>query len=333
MKTDLALIRSLTSGAVSVTQEEDGFHFYRMTQTQISAYDERKEDLQYKAHASSGIHLEFKTDCKVVSFSVSLIKGSSRESASFDIAVNGVLADHAGVGSCIRTPLYSHRILLDGKMNLVTIYFPNLAGVVLRDLSWEEGTVLLPVKRKHVLLSFGDSITQGYDAEYPSLAYPNILGDALDAEVFNKGIGGDIFRPEVIDEKENIKPDWITVSYGTNDWSCCTGEVLQKNAELFFDKLCRTYPSIPVYAITPIWRKDSEKTTSCGTFEEARLRIVKAASRHQQITLIDGMKLVPHLESFYYDSYLHPNSTGFLCMAKNLLHSMFQNTDRNDLSR
>lgn len=328
MKADLTLLKELTSGAAVVTQEEDGFHFYRMTESQIRAYDDRKEDLQYKVYAASGIRLEFKTDCRTVSFTTFLEKGSTRESAYFDVAVNGVLTDHTGVESCVKTPVFSHTIHLDGKVNTVTIYFPCLTKVTLRDLSLEGGTFSEAVKRPHTLLSFGDSITHGYDAEYPSMAYPNILGDELEANVFNKAVGGDIFRPGVIDEGENIKPDWITVAYGTNDWSCCTRECLQGNAEIFFEKLCRTYPGVKIYAIVPIWRKDADKATPCGPFEEARQLIASIANRHQQITVIDGMELVPHQESFYCDGYLHPNAMGFLCMAKNLLHYIKKKYDK-----
>lgn len=49
--------------------------------------------------------------------------------------------------------------------------------------------------------SYGDSITQGYDALFPSYSYINRFSMYLDAFIYNKAIGGDIFRPALIERK------------------------------------------------------------------------------------------------------------------------------------
>ena len=45
------------------------------------------------------------------------------------------------------------------------------------------------------------------------------LADALGAEEVNKAIGGECFFPELAATKEDFQPEYITVAYGTNDWS------------------------------------------------------------------------------------------------------------------
>ena len=71
---------------------------------------------------------------------------------------------------------------------------------------------------KKRILCFGDSISQGYDALYPSNQYTPQLAKLLDAEEYNKAIGGEIFRPELALARDDFEPEYITVAYGTNDW-------------------------------------------------------------------------------------------------------------------
>ena len=78
----------------------------------------------------------------------------------------------------------------------------------------DDGATIEGLYRKYKMISFGDSITHGYDAIYPSLSYASQLAQNLDAEQLNKGIGGDIFFPALLDEKDAFEPDFITVAYG-----------------------------------------------------------------------------------------------------------------------
>lgn len=325
MKLDLDLLRQITRGAADITQEKDGFHFYRMTGPQLSAYDDNA-DFRQKALGCSSIRLEFRTTGSKLNFSVRTRMASSREFCYFDVEVNGILLHHVGTGSCVKEPEMKFSLDLNEKNTgfgaeekVVTFYFPNLTEAVLHELELEETLLCEKIPAKYTLLAFGDSITQGYDAIHPGLAYTNRLGKALRAEVFNKAVGGDTFRPGVIDQAEAIKPDLITVAYGTNDWSKNPREILEGKAQEFFEKLICTYPGIPVYYILPIWRRDCDRITLAGTFPEARERLRQIASKYPQVICIDGLELTPHVEEFYSDNYLHPNDLGFCLMAENLL--------------
>ena len=72
----------------------------------------------------------------------------------------------------------------------------------------------------------------------------------------------------------------------------------------------------------PIWRKDMEDTHASGKLTDA-IELLKAVYKQfDNVTVIEGMPLVPHLPEFYADAYLHPNDTGFLLYGNNLLKAM-----------
>ena len=48
------------------------------------------------------------------------------------------------------------------------------------------------------MLCYGDSISQGYDAVFPSLSYTNQLARHFDAYSVNQCIGGERFVPELL---------------------------------------------------------------------------------------------------------------------------------------
>ena len=43
------------------------------------------------------------------------------------------------------------------------------------------------------------------------------------------------------------------------------------------------------------------------------------AGKYPNMTVVDGIKLTPHVPAFYSDLYLHPNDIGFSIYAKNLV--------------
>lgn len=318
MIVDLEWMKKLTHGAVRVTQDENGFQFFRMTEAQMKVYGSNR-DLDGKAHAAAGVRFDFRTDAKKIVLECSRKLGSSRIFSYVDVTVNGVLVQHEGTENVHEEPDMTMEVELDGAWNTVSIYLPGLSRVFVKKLEIIGAERIEPVKRSRVMFCFGDSITHGYDAVYSSLAYPNQLADALDAEMFNKAIGGETFNPDLLAEPDPVTPDLITVAYGTNDWSKCEEGELVANATAFFDRLTVLYPHAPVYVILPIWRQDDDRITPTGTFAEAREIVRNIAGRHAQCRIIDGMKLVPHITSFFSDLRLHPNDLGFMFMAKEIL--------------
>ncbi|MBO4526784.1 MAG: SGNH/GDSL hydrolase family protein [Victivallales bacterium] len=319
MKLDLDHLAQYIQGAEAIVRKDDCIVPHRFTAAEMHAFD-GNADFRRKSYAASCVRLAFSTDATGFTMAYHVVKGSSRTFYYFDVYVNGVMVQHSGHESFVECPDNELHVTLDGKPNTVVIYFPCLSEIDIKSFDLEGGHVIAPAIRLRTLFCYGDSITQGYDARYPSLAYANQLGDALCAEVFNKAIGGDVFNPALVTATGPHKPDIITVAYGTNDWSHKnTKETFFAQMNGFYANLHNLYPNVPVFAILPIWRRDHDRVTDIGTFDELRGYLTEAVKPYANFRLLDGYQYVPHLEEAFSDKYLHPNDFGFEFYAKNLI--------------
>jgi len=206
----------------------------------------------------------------------------------------------------------------------VCVYFPNLAKLRIRN-------VILPAdanacSRKWNYLALGDSITHGYDALHPNQSYVNLLADALDAHVLNQAIGGDVFWPENLDPALPFQPDFITVAYGTNDWS--TEQLKEETVKAYLDKLTGLYPGVPIFLLLPIWRSIWQEKRRGINLQQARELIARCAEGHETVRVVDCSHFVPALPEYYWDQILHPNDMGFLCYASALERAIRPNLNR-----
>ena len=313
---DIELVKKIALGTAAIQEENGKLRFHRFTEEQRKVY-ESNESFFIRSFAAAGVRLEFATDAKSFVFGGAVESASSREFYFFDIYVNGALTRHVGSYSYKTDGEFRFEIELPGGTNRVAVYFPWTVKILLSELEFTGAAKVEPVEKKRRILCYGDSITQGYDSRYPSLAYTNIIADMLDAEVINKAIGGDRFNPELAALPDAGTFDLVTVAYGTNDWSHEMREVLKDKAERFFALARRNYPGVPVCALLPLWRHDWMRVTDVGTFAEGHAIIRAAAERQPNVTIVDGWKLLPHLESCVSDG-LHPNDFGFQFMARNL---------------
>lgn len=320
MKLSFEEIKSITLGAEYITEENDGIHFHRYNKEQEEAYVARKADfLQY--YSTSGIKLRFLTDSKNLVLKVFTSMGSAREYFSFDIYVNGKFYDYINNFYSIIKPVFPDNVtplgdydkeftLPDGEKE-VSIYFPWSACGVLKELSLDDGASLIPIKPKKSIMFFGDSITQGWDALLTSNKYTTRLADYLDAEEFNKGMGGDGFFPELIEIEEKVVPEYIVGAYGTNNWSCHTTEEFDKYCHNFYKNLSEKYPNSKIYAISPIWRRDYATDRKFGPFLTLEEHMRNAVAEFKNITFIPGFNLLEHKPELFRELTLHPNDDGF----------------------
>ncbi len=310
-------IRAMLHGAVEMTEVDGEWQFHRFTQKQRALYDVVNKDFARKTRATSGVRLEFVTDANEFSFKYRALQASSRKFYYFDVFVDGVMVQHVG-----------HENLLEAKSTLslelpagthrVAVYFPNLFEGRIWDVQMSDGATWSPVEKSCKLLAFGDSITQGYDAKFSSQSYANLLADKLDAELVDQAIGGEVFRPELVDTEMNYTPDIVTVAYGTNDWSGQTRERTEKCTNEFYANVRKAFPNAKIFAITPIWRADNHRVTKVGVFEESRRIVREAASAQEGVVIVDGDRMIPHLREVCSDAYLHPNDYGFKFYANAL---------------
>ena len=315
-------LRSFALGAARVEERAEGVVFHRFFEEERECYRANAASL-IRSYSGSGIVLEFVTDARSFSFDATLTPASSRNWGFFDLEIDGLLTAHIGSGDMKAAPEVRFECALDGGRHRLTLHLPQLACAALRNAELDGATTACARPRDRRILFYGDSITQGYDAQYPSLTYDALTAAEFDAEIRNKAIGGDTFRPELLAAPlPGWSPDLIVVAYGTNDWSHGTEAVFRQRSTKFYEALARIYPGVPVAALQPIWRADGNHRTEVGDFADAARFVAEAAQYNPDAVVIDGMKLVPPTAEFYADARVHPNDLGFSFYARNLIREL-----------
>lgn len=243
-------------------------------------------------------------------------KKSKLRMDGMDVVVNGSLVETIKVKKGI---IHLQLRNLKNEKLKVQLFFPVIESIQIRNVKIQG--VVTPLERRGHMLSLGDSITQGMIAGAPSQSYTSLLGEYLNLDVLNQGVGGYVFNHESLIGLEKLAlPKLITVAYGTNDWTNKDSlAIVQKDAQVYMHRLLLMFPKTRVFLITPIWRadsKDSEKSEF--PFEELQDMLWNVFKTYPYVTVIDGNQLVDHNTELYSDSFLHPNSTGFAQMAKRL---------------
>ncbi len=330
MKLDLTKIKSVTNGAVEVIEENGRFRFKRFNKAEDDFY--KQTPFYSKSLAPAGIRLEFETDAEKLRLSVEAIEKTSREYFCFEIFVNekciGVIKNYDNVVNGEYAKQRFSIGIFDGEFALgsgtktVKIIFPWSLPCEIIDVELFGETFIKPIKRKKKILIYGDSITQGYDALLPSHAYSLRLADALDAEGFNKAIGGEIYCPELAEIKNDFEPDYVIAAYGINDWRTISKTEYEDRCDRFWQAISGNYPKAKKFAFSPIWIKCWEDITEFGAVHEVEETIRKVVGKIGGITVIRCWDFVPHDVNFYGDASVHPNNDGFDSYFENLLQEI-----------
>ena len=325
MKLGLSEIKKITLGAARIEETENGIQFFRFSKCQEEAYEKFKESFYFpRTFATSGVKLRFRSNSEklFISTQVSGAGLGGKKYFSFDVFVGGEKIDTLCNFNVKEVPdnykfidyelgEFSKEFSLGTGEKEVCIHFPWAVKAILKDLQIDDNSFIEPVKPSKKIICFGDSITHGADALYPSKRYPAQLAEMLDAEEFNKGICGDIFFPELAAARDDFEPDYITVAYGTNDWNHCTREVFSHNCKAFYSNISKTYPKAKIFALSPIWRKDLCDEHEFGSFEDLPSIIKNLTEEFDNIIFLNGFDFVPHEEGYFADLSLHPNNKGF----------------------
>ncbi|MBQ9843957.1 MAG: SGNH/GDSL hydrolase family protein [Oscillospiraceae bacterium] len=307
----LEMLKGITTGAVRIWEEDGWFRFSRFTRYQEELLQQR--GFAPREQAGAGMRLEFLTRGGRLAFDYEVHPGSGRDYWGIEIAHDGLGMVHLQ-GKVPHSGHVCHQIPPLEREIRVTVYFPNLAALRIRNLQLPEDAA--PYTRQKKYLALGDSITQGYDAAHPNQTYVNLLADAWDAQVLNQAIGGDVFCPENLDPALDFSPDIITVAYGTNDW---TLQVLQSGAaKAYLDKLTGLYPGVPVFVLLPLWREVENELRGGITLQQGRELLSSWAENRENVFVIDCHHFIPFLPEYFYDGVLHPNDMGYLYYARAL---------------
>ena len=327
MKLTHEQIKSITLGASYVELIDEKTVFHRFTKKQENLYKEVSDNFYNKTSATSCIRLEFETDSASLFIKTEVKPRSSRTYYSHDLFVDGAFYDALSgrLDTKERDVISKHFDLgKSGTSKTVCMHLPWSCSSDIIEISVDNGSSVIPTKKSRKMLCFGDSITQGYDAVYASNSYASKLTTAFDAETRNKGIGGEIFRPELAKIKDgDFEPDIITVAYGTNDWyTDVPKDVLIGRINDFFDALAQNYPDAKIFAISPIWRADWKDEHTFGDFLSLKEELSAASDKYSNVTLIDGFDFIPQDRDLFSDKYLHPNDDGFSYYAKKLIYEL-----------
>ena len=313
-------IKSVTFGALSVEEQADGLHFHKCTQKQETAFAAFNSGFFERAKTTTGVRLDFHTTSKHLAFSAT----SGRK---FEVYLNNLLRRQfdfdvlRAEGRCAELDLTD---VLGDKVDdiRVTLVFPSHSIGVLEFVELDDGATLVPHTFDRKILFLGDSITQGWNSDYDGFSYAWRVSRFFNAESVVQGIGGAFFHETVFDTVD-FDPDTVIVALGTNDFSKFkTTDEMRAHVSAYLSLVASEYADKKLFVISPIWRADQEKTM--GSFLDAREVVIRETEK-LGLRHIDGLSLVPPMEEFMKDGYLHPNDLGFSLYAENLIAQMIKN--------
>lgn len=329
MQLNLQQIREITQGAESIREEKGAVRFCRFTDEEMALYRARP-DYYPAAGATTGVQMVFRTDADTLRLQLTALEEKLyRHYFAFDILVNEKLIGQLkNFPDSMENGHYDEAGLSDGPyegcfslgsgMKTVRIAFPWSVSLGLKALTLENATFLEPVKKDKKLLIYGDSITQGACSLFPSQTYATLLAQWLDAEAISKAVGSEFYYPELAQIKQQISPDYITVSYGCNDWYHLTQEDFSDRCRRFWAAICRNYPNAKKFALTPIYYLADCGERPFGPLSDVAKLIRQITAEFPDITVIDCMDFVSRDTADFGDLYVHPNHKGFQMYFNNL---------------
>lgn len=308
MKASRSTLKKFIKGALTIRDE--GAYICPLTYEEAQIEEFRKADKGWgwRSQFSSGTRIELITDATELRFDYNATDFTSSDN-TFDLYVDGVLqCVHKVRKANFDRAIYNMR---EGK-KIVQIYLPTNCHIGIKNFNINGGYKTVKDKGQKVLI-IGDSITQGYGSFMSGASYANVLQRKTGYNIIAQGIGGLPFKECAI-YKGEYEPDKIIVSLGTNYYEGGLSYDYEKETKLFFKKLNEIWGDKEIVYISPLWRDnevDRERFTWC--IETA----TSEALKYDNITVIDGFDLVPHVHECYVDK-IHPNAYGCELMASNL---------------
>ncbi len=272
----------------------------------------RREPFYLRAICGGGISIGFCSEAKTVTLAYKITE-NVRDYAYVDIVVDGVLA------KTVNLEEKEGELTLEipgAGMRETEIFLPHLAQLWFRKIQPDAPYAPIPEKEK-LWVFIGDSITHGMQTEHPSMTYPVLSSRILGCDYVNMGVCGGTFYADDIDSCGKT-PDILSVAYGTNDWKQAKDkESFRRQAADTIARITETFSCKNMYAILPLWRKDSGEVYGGMTFAEMHAVLREEYEKYPFITVLDGTTLVPPMPDFFHDG-VHPVTAGFLHFAMEL---------------
>ena len=305
-------LKEIYCGALYFEETEEGYlKANQYTKPQMDYFEKAFLMWYERCDASSAKTIEFKTDATKVSFEYKLIWKCSEDSV--ELAIDGLATEIAYLKDIDMEGSISWD-MPEGEKN-VTIYLPSDATMLVRN--FEIDSTYECVQKNEKVLWLGDSITQGYGPLRSYQTYVSVANRILNYDILNQGIGGYIYDKKSLMKMEGYEPDKIIVALGTNQYG---DENAPDMVREYYETLIGIYgEEIPILVITPLWRGDNLE--GVPTLEKFCATIREIVGKYKNIKVVDGFKLVPHLEEYYLDN-LHPNGLGTEVYGRNLVEEI-----------
>ncbi len=303
----------------------------RFTEKQVGcfAYESNKlaGDLYARAQASSSVTIDLMTDSSFIGIDFTSKFWIGNTSKIVDLVVDGKLMNGYALKREYATPKQMAFVLPKG-MHHVQIFIPFGTQIGVKDIIVDETASVLPAPEKDLrIISFGDSITQGYLGSHTAMNYVGRMITGLNAEVLNQGAGGYYFEAEVLDPAlSSWQPDLITIAFGTNDYGYRpTPELFETSVRDYMESLTAVFPGVPVLGIMPIYRADailiSRGLMWDFQFEDAMEILRKVYASYPQVTVLEA-DYFPQVPDFRVEDRVHPNDAGFLLYGEAVVNKI-----------
>ena len=305
-------LKKIYCGALYFEETEDGYlKANQYTKAQMDYFEKAFLMWFERCDASSAKTIEFKTAARKVSFDYKIIWKCSED--SIELAIDGLATEIAYLKDIDMEGSISWD-MPEGEKN-VTIYLPSDATILIRN--FEIDSTYESIQKNEKVLWLGDSITQGYGPLRSYQTYVSVANRVLNYDILNQGIGGYVYDKNSLMKMEGYNPDKIIVALGTNQYGDENGPQVVRE---YYETLIGIYgEDIPILVITPLWRGDNLE--GVPTLEKFCATIREIVGKYKNIKVVDGFKMVPHLEEYYLDN-LHPNGLGTEVYGRNLVEEI-----------
>ena len=306
MKLTNAQLKTIYFGALHFKETEDGWlQAFQYTESQMEYFKNAFDFWYDRCFATTAKTLEVKTTAKNISFDYKFIWRGSEDSV--ELWIDGMATQIKYVKDMGEEGNVSF-VLPEGEKDVV-IYLPADATLWIRNFTLDGDYT--PAKKGEKVLWIGDSITQGFGPLRSACTYVSVANRILNYDIINQGIGGYVYDKNTMVPMGDYKPDKIIIAMGTNQYGSETMEAVEE----YYCSLKEVYGDTPVLCVSPIWRGDHPE--NYDVFVRFCENVKSIASKYDNVTVVDGFTLVPHLSEYYLDN-LHPNVIGMEAYGRNL---------------
>ncbi|GAA1362116.1 GDSL-type esterase/lipase family protein [Streptomyces beijiangensis] len=213
------------------------------------------------------------------------------------------------------------RIGLPSGEGPFTLHLPDSLSPAVRAVRGLGGTPA-PAPPLPRWLVYGDSITEGWCATRPALAWPAVAGRALGLDPLNLGYAG-AARGELVcaEQLAGLDCALVTLAFGSNCWSRVpfSAGLMHETVRAFVAVVRNSHPDTPVWVVSPVLCPEAEDTPNAlgATLADLRGAIERAvraltASGDGRLALLPGGAL---LAPDQLSDGLHPDDSGHAHLA------------------